>query len=771
MLIRNTSIARCYSRDCYFKLVRLFSVTKVVQEGKVAPLAKVRWCYATDVPKSKPDWFSYTKEKEPEKFIPFSSYDSRRIEEAYKKLRENIGTGSASLDEQAIVEVNEDKLFQVDLKKLELSPVYWDGPIYEVRRGLWFTSAGIPLPDDISDKIEEGFLSKRPYNFEAKINEKKLNVAATEDISKFNNLVRASSSAPANNVPVSSDDESSDIIALENGKSVLYINETDALIFPSSINNRFQLGVIRKFASRPISLMSVEGIRRGYSKDLEESKKSASESMPKIPDLFGGGNSDSDQKKDSKEGKKGEVGLGSKAKASAEDEGSRVSLETEFENSSAAKANRKIDHLILCVHGIGQVLGRTYESVYFPHSINVLRNSMNSLYENETEFRKLKEENSSGTDNIEDNGIQALPILWRHMIDFHPHKSFEESNNDNDTRLPTLAQINVDGVKPLRKVFGDVVLDVLLYYEPTFLKQIHEVVVSELNRVYSLYKERNPEFNGKVHIMGHSLGSAIAYDILSKQSSLGDSTTKTNKLLFDVENLFCVGSPIGVFKLISKKNIVPRSMVPSDFDVNDDSLPYDSPKCQNIYNLFHPCDPVGYRMEPLINPKFAIMKPESVPFASQGINTQIKGLSDLGDEIQDKIIKASKWLSNSEMYTKSTSDKGNASEENPITDIILSVFSSGKKDEVNNSKKVALSKDDLGLLASANKDGRVDYSLPMGVFDFSLISAISAHISYFEDENTAGFLLRKVLGKKTLDRTDSKLVSLYPQKDGDSTNT
>lgn len=762
MLVKNQGIFRCYPRNRCLKLVRFLSVTAAAQKGKVVPLAKIRWCYATDVPKSKPDWFSYTKEKEPEKFIPFSSYDSRRIEETYKKLRENSETGSVSLDEQAIVEVNEDKLFQVDLKKLELSPVYWDGPVYEVRRGLWFTSAGVPLPDDVSNKIEEGFLSKQPYNFEANIYEKKLNVTATEDISKFNNLVTDSSKVPADNVIISSDDDSSDIIALENGKSVLYINDTDALIFPSSINNTFQLGVIRKFASRPLSLMSVEGIRRGYSKDLEESKKSATERMPNIPDLFRGGNSDSDQKKEIQEGAKGGAGLGSDSKASAEDEGSRVSLETEFENTSAAKANRKIDHLILCVHGIGQVLGRTYESVYFPHSINVLRNSMKSLYENETEFRELKEENPSGTENIEDSGIQALPILWRHMIDFHPHKSFEDSNKDNDSRLPTLAQINVDGVKPLRKVFGDVVLDVLLYYEPTFLKQIHEVVVSELNRVYSLYKERNPEFNGKVHIMGHSLGSAIAFDILSKQSSLEDSTTKTDKLSFDVENLFCVGSPIGVFKLISKKNIVPRSMVPNDFDVNDDTLPYESPKCQNIYNLFHPCDPVGYRMEPLINPKFANMKPESVPFASQGINTQIKGLSDLGDEIQEKIIKASKWLSKSEMYTKSTKEKGDASEENPITDIILSVFSSGKKDEINNSKKVALSKDDLGLLASINKDGRVDYSLPMGVFDFSLISAISAHISYFEDENTAGFLLRKILGKKTLDKNVSKLVSLYP---------
>lgn len=36
------------------------------------------------------------------------------------------------------VAVNEDYLFDVDLKTRELAPVYWLGPVYEVLRGTWF---------------------------------------------------------------------------------------------------------------------------------------------------------------------------------------------------------------------------------------------------------------------------------------------------------------------------------------------------------------------------------------------------------------------------------------------------------------------------------------------------------------------------------------------------------------------------------------------------------------------------------------------------------
>jgi hypothetical protein len=84
-----------------------------------------------------------------------------------------------------------------------------------------------------------------------------------------------------------------------------------------------------------------------------------------------------------------------------------------------------------------------------------------------------------------------------------------------------------------------------------------------------LFKERNPEFKGKVHLMGHSLGSAILFDLLCQQKrdlptqqksglrlwptqQIPEIPTKDPelKLDFKVDDFFCLGSPIGLFQML-----------------------------------------------------------------------------------------------------------------------------------------------------------------------------------------------------------------------------
>lgn len=58
---------------------------------------------------------------------------------------------------------------------------------------------------------------------------------------------------------------------------------------------------------------------------------------------------------------------------------------------------------------------------------------------------------------------------------------------------------------------------VLLYMTPRYRQEMIKHVTEELNRIYRLFKTRNPKFNGKVSIYGHSLGSLLAFDILCNQ--------------------------------------------------------------------------------------------------------------------------------------------------------------------------------------------------------------------------------------------------------------
>jgi hypothetical protein len=48
-------------------------------------------------------------------------------------------------------------------------------------------------------------------------------------------------------------------------------------------------------------------------------------------------------------------------------------------------------------------------------------------------------------------------------------------------------------------------------------KIIISKVGNEMNRLVRKFKERNPKFNGKISLIGHSLGSVICFDLLSHQ--------------------------------------------------------------------------------------------------------------------------------------------------------------------------------------------------------------------------------------------------------------
>lgn len=62
--------------------------------------------------------------------------------------------------------VNEDFLFDVDIERRELAPVYWLGPIYDVRRGSWFYQEGSnlrPCEENLAAQLEEGYLRCKPW--------------------------------------------------------------------------------------------------------------------------------------------------------------------------------------------------------------------------------------------------------------------------------------------------------------------------------------------------------------------------------------------------------------------------------------------------------------------------------------------------------------------------------------------------------------------------------------------------------------------------------
>jgi hypothetical protein len=57
-----------------------------------------------------------------------------------------------------------------------------------------------------------------------------------------------------------------------------------------------------------------------------------------------------------------------------------------------------------------------------------------------------------------------------------------------------------------------------------------------------------------------------------------------------------------------------------------------SPKVAQLYNIFHPSDPISYRLEPLISPAMASLKPQVLPYTKKGYfsNVAPQGLTGIG---------------------------------------------------------------------------------------------------------------------------------------------
>lgn len=643
----------------------------------------VRWFYATDIPNTKPQEPNYSRgKKQPEKFLPFSLDDSRRLETFHQ-----LSIKQASLPSSfRSIPVNEDYLFEVDLEKRELKSTYWEGPTYEVRRGLWFNSDNIPLNEELTEELETSYHKIKPGR-----HQEKAETGVYQDVHKLSSKHKE-------------------------GKLVIYTDEKTAFILPELYGGKLQLNLLRSNLAQAIQFGATKVIR-GYEakhsiatkakENVEKEVRDTSTSLGKLTDLISWEMSDVF---------KGlnplyKVGEATQSEENSDDVLKRE-METDYENDSTdencSRSNhREVDHLVFCVHGIGQKLGKKYQYVNFAHTVNLLRGNMKKFYSQSDKLKKTNRD--KGHDDWKTNcRVQVLPITWRDQIGFNTD---DIDINSEDPDFPTLNEITVDGVKSLRKMLGDVALDVLLYGEPFYRRRIMSQVSTQLNDLYNLYKARNPNFQGQVSIIGHSLGSLVVFDILSRQNE--------HALDFDVTNYFSIGSPVGVFKLIQKTKIGPQLGTENNSDGGTDR-----PKCRDLYNIYHVCDPIAYRMEPLIDKSMSQFQQVYLPHWSD-------------NQITAKIWELGESLSNT-------------------------VISEG--DEKRKKEVVKLSERQLSLLTKLNYSGRVDYSFRPNFLEVDLISSIMAHVSYFEEMDMTAFFLREILTRHNK-VTEKEVKRIVPPND------
>ncbi|KAL3276185.1 hypothetical protein HHI36_020904 [Cryptolaemus montrouzieri] len=154
--------------------------------------------------------------------------------------------------------------------------------------------------------------------------------------------------------------------------------------------------------------------------------------------------------------------------------------------------------------------------------------------------------------------------------------------------------------------------------------------------------EEGQGFSGQVCIVADSIGSILAYDALCRVLKLQSRHGSENSILdvdclhkdelqvndagylaapsprrrssstseasgnakfdFEVSDFFMFGSPLALV-------LAYRKLSTSE----DKTSNLTRPTCLQVYNLFHPTDPVAARLEPLLSARFSILPPVNIP--------------------------------------------------------------------------------------------------------------------------------------------------------------
>jgi len=290
------------------------------------------------------------------------------------------------------------------------------------------------------------------------------------------------------------------------------------------------------------------------------------------------------------------------------------------------EARPKVTDLVLVIHGIGQKLSERVESFHFTHAINAFRRSVNVELGNDAVRRVYRHDLG---------GVMVLPVNWRSSLSFEDGGPMKDGDKDHRNAEFSLTDITPKTIPAVRNIISDVMLDIPFYMSHHKPKMIR-AVICEANRVYRLWCKNNPEFHeeGRVHIIAHSLGSAMALEVLSKQPTsvprvdLREKKINAKYFDFNTTNLFCAGSPAGFFLLLDKGCLVPRcGQNKPGVEHGDDVDPklvgnagtFGCLAVNNIYNIMHYNDPIAYRLNATVDPQYAAsLKNAQVPSATTG---------------------------------------------------------------------------------------------------------------------------------------------------------
>uniref|UniRef100_A0A8C5K6B2 DDHD domain containing 2 n=1 Tax=Jaculus jaculus TaxID=51337 RepID=A0A8C5K6B2_JACJA len=389
----------------------------------------------------------------------------------------------------------------------------------------------------------------------------------------------------------------------------------------------------------------------------------------------------------------------------------------------------QIDHLVFVVHGIGPACDLRFRSIV--QCVNDFRSVSLSLLQ--THFKKAQENQQIGR-------VEFLPVNW--------HSPLHSTGVDVDLQRITLPSIN-----RLRHFTNDTILDVFFYNSPTYCQTIVDTVASEMNRIYTLFLQRNPDFKGGVSIAGHSLGSLILFDILTNQKdSFGDNENEkgAHNIVMDQGDMPTLEEDLKKLQLSEFFNIFEKEKVDkealalcTDRDLQEMGIPLGPrKKILNYFRTRKNFDPVAYRIEPMIVPEIEF-EPMLIPHhkGRKRMHLELReGLTRMSMDLKNNLLGSLRmaWKSFTRAPYPALQASGKAEEPEAECD-----SSSEKASETLEAVKEEVPPINVGML---NGGQRIDYVLqekPIESFNEYLF-ALQSHLCYWESEDTVLLVLKEI---------------------------
>lgn len=167
-------------------------------------------------------------------------------------------------------------------------------------------------------------------------------------------------------------------------------------------------------------------------------------------------------------------------------------------------------------------------------------------------------------------------------------------------------------------------------------------------------------------------------------------------------------------------------------------LDFSLPTCEHFFNIFHPFDPVAYRIEALVNPELAAASPVLIPHhkGRKRMHLELKEtLQQVSADIKTKLISSVKNVTETvcalNPLNKNINQKAIEKEVDQVLNKQLSQEKGGaEKDESPKESPTDEKQFNLGLL---NQGKRFDYVLQEAPLEFfnEYLFALASHVVYW----------------------------------------